>query len=194
MSIMLSLDATDPRSPLLADLQTLATEWPEEAARIQRFTDFIRAHENCAGRELTVGHLTGSAWLVDPTGTQVLLTHHRKLQRWLQLGGHADGELDIAAAALREAQEESGLDGLQLVDRHPFAIDDHRIPARGSEPEHTHYDICYVVRATADLQPVLSEESLDLRWWPIAELCDHGEAFLARMARRWLSLNPSAAG
>ncbi|MEZ5443400.1 MAG: NUDIX hydrolase [Lysobacterales bacterium] len=194
MSIMLSLDATDPRSPLLADLQTLAAEWPEEAARIQRFTDFIRAHENCAGRELTVGHLTGSAWLVDPTGTQVLLTHHRKLQRWLQLGGHADGELDIAAAALREAQEESGLDGLQLVDRHPFAIDDHRIPARGSEPEHTHYDICYVVRATADLQPVLSEESLDLRWWPIAELCDHGEAFLARMARRWLSLNPSAAG
>ncbi|MCB1627001.1 MAG: NUDIX hydrolase [Xanthomonadales bacterium] len=194
MSIMLSLDATDPRSPLLADLQTLAAEWPEEAARIQRFTDFIRAHENCAGRELTVGHLTGSAWLVDPTGTQVLLTHHRKLQRWLQLGGHADGELDIAAAALREAQEESGLEGLQLVDRRPFAIDDHRIPARGSEPEHTHYDICYVVRATADLQPVLSEESLDLRWWPIAELCDHGEAFLARMARRWLSLNPSAAG
>ena len=194
MSIMLSLDATDPRSPLLADLQTLAAEWPEEAARIQRFTDFIRAHEDCAGRELTVGHLTGSAWLVDPTGTQVLLTHHRKLQRWLQLGGHADGELDIAAAALREAQEESGLEGLQLVDRRPFAIDDHRIPARGSEPEHTHYDICYVVRATADLQPVLSEESLDLRWWPIAELCDHGEAFLARMARRWLSLNPSAAG
>ncbi|MCB1641352.1 MAG: NUDIX hydrolase [Xanthomonadales bacterium] len=194
MSIMLSLDATDPRSPLLADLQTLATEWPEEAARIQRFTDFIRAHENCAGRELTVGHLTGSAWLVDPTGSQVLLTHHRKLQRWLQLGGHADGKLDIAAAALREAQEESGLEGLQLVDRHPFAIDDHRIPARGSEPEHTHYDICYVVRATAELQPVLSEESLDLRWWPIAQLCDHDEAFLARMARRWLSLNPSAAG
>ena len=110
------------------------------------FSDFAIAHADCCERTLQAGHFTGSAWLVSQDGQRVLLTHHRKLDRWLQLGGHADGDADLARVALREAQEESGLAGL-AVEREIFDLDRHRIPARGDEPEHWHYDVRFVVRA-----------------------------------------------
>lgn len=183
------------RERLSSQLLHLAESQPQDAGYVRRFVDFIESHTDCAERSLQIGHLTGSAWLVDPTGERVLLTLHRKLDRWLQLGGHADGSLDLSAVALREAVEESGLSGLQL-DRDragaggeivPFALDDHRIPARPGEPEHTHFDVCYVVRAGSDLDPVINHESRELRWWPIVDLLQPGvEPFLARMARRWI--------
>lgn len=178
------------RRHLLDALADLAERHPEEQLRATRFADFIQAHPDCAHRSLQDGHLTGSVWLVDPSGERVLLTHHRKLDRWLQLGGHADGDLDLAAAALREAREESGLAQLRLLDGQLFAIDDHCIPARGSEPAHTHFDHCYVVVAEGDLTPVLSEESKALQWWPISELTQWPEPFLQRMATRWLQRRP----
>ena len=184
------------RELLSSQLLQLAERQPEDAEYASRFVAFIQAHPDCAERSLQIGHLTGSAWLVDPSGERVLLTLHRKLDRWLQLGGHADGSLDLAAVALREAVEESGLSGLRLDgDRAgadgkiaPYALDDHRIPGRPGEPEHTHFDVCYVVRAGADLNPVINHESKALRWWPIVDLLQaEVEPFLARMARRWLN-------
>ena len=139
-------------------------------------------------RENAAGHFTGSAWLVDRSGERVLLTHHRKLQRWLQLGGHADGDSDLASVALREACEESGLADL-TVESEIFDVDRHWIPERKSEPGHWHYDVRYVVRAGGGEDFAISEESLELAWVSIralAEASDTDES-LRRMARRWLT-------
>jgi 8-oxo-dGTP pyrophosphatase MutT (NUDIX family) len=140
---------------------------------------FDRQHES--------GHFTGSAWLVDASSKRVLLTHHRKLNRWLQLGGHADGDNDLAAVALREAAEESGLSDL-TVERNIFDVDRHWIPERSNEPGHWHYDVRYVVRAGAHDTFAVSDESLDLAWVSIETLATASDTdeSLRRMAQKWL--------
>jgi 8-oxo-dGTP pyrophosphatase MutT (NUDIX family) len=152
------------------------------------FVDFLAAHPLGFERADRSGHFTGSAWLVDTAGERVLLTLHRKLGRWLQLGGHADGDVDLARVALREAEEESGLGGL-LVEPLPFDLDRHRIPARGDEPEHWHYDVRYVVRATAGERFTVSDESHALAWRDIGEIAaDDGiDLSLRRMAQKWIA-------
>jgi 8-oxo-dGTP pyrophosphatase MutT (NUDIX family) len=138
-------------------------------------------------REHQAGHFTGSAWLISADGEKVLLTHHRKLNRWLQLGGHADGDSDLAAVALREAHEESGLTGLS-VDPEIFDVDCHWIPERGNEPGHWHYDVRFVVHAGADDAFIVSDESLELAWVSVRALVDADDTdeSLRRMARKWL--------
>ena len=101
--------------------------------------------------------------LVDAAGQRVLLTHHRKLDRWLQLGGHADGNANLRAVALREAQEESGITDLRLLPR-AIDLDIHTIPARGGEPAHLHLDVRFLVAAPPDADAAASEESHALRW------------------------------
>ncbi|MBS0591331.1 MAG: NUDIX hydrolase [Proteobacteria bacterium] len=144
-------------------------------------------HADAAERHRREGHLTGSAWLVSADGARVLLTHHRKLGRWLQLGGHADGDTDLARVALREAQEESGLTDL-AVDLGIFDLDRHEIPARGDEPAHWHYDVRHVVRARASEAFVVSTESNALAWRDIAALVtdESADGSLRRMAHKWL--------
>ncbi len=138
-------------------------------------------------RGRTAGHFTGSAFVVSGDGARVLLTHHRKLDRWLQLGGHADGDRDLGAVALREAQEESGLTGLRL-DPELFDIDVHEIPARGDEPAHLHFDARFVVHAELAEDFIVSDESHGLAWWPIADLLGDPrfDASLQRMAKRFM--------
>ncbi len=137
-------------------------------------------------RERLAGHFTGSAWLVSADGDRALLTHHRKLQRWLQPGGHADGDHDLAAVALREAEEESGLQGLALASRAIFDLDKHWIPERREVPGHWHYDVRYVVMAGGDERFVVSEESLELAWRSVAEIANDQDESMRRMASRWL--------
>jgi 8-oxo-dGTP pyrophosphatase MutT (NUDIX family) len=154
------------------------------------FKAFALSEKNCCERTLSIGHFTGSAWLVSADGQRVLLTHHRKLNRWLQLGGHADGDSDIARVALREAEEESGLTDL-VVERGIFDLDRHAIPARGSEPEHWHYDVRFVVRCKGSEQFAVSEESHALAWKSIEDIAGDKSAdeSLRRMAQRWLREN-----
>jgi len=164
--------------------------WPGEAAAVELFGGLL-AGEGMADpftRERLEGHFTASCWLVDRTGTRVLLTHHRKLDRWLQLGGHADGDRDLALVALREAEEESGLQQLE-VERAIFDLDRHWIPARGDVPGHWHYDVRYVVHAGANEEYVVSDESHDLAWREIASLVEEADAdeSMRRMANKWLS-------
>lgn len=149
--------------------------WPTESAIVARFRAFVAGHADCLLRTCLPGHITASAWILSPAADEVLLTHHRKLGRWLQLGGHVDGEARIELAALREAQEESGMlefaflpvASQELV---PLDLDVHTIPARANEPQHEHWDVRFLLQAAPDQPLVLSAESKELRWVPVQEL------------------------
>jgi 8-oxo-dGTP pyrophosphatase MutT (NUDIX family) len=163
--------------------------WPEEAVVVDLFGELLDADGiDPFTRERLTGHFTASCLLVDGTGERVLLTHHRKLERWLQLGGHADGDRDLARVALREAEEESGLTGL-TVEAEIFDLDRHWIPERGDVPGHWHYDARYVVRAGGNENYVVSDESHDLEWRAIGIVAEDPQAdeSLRRMARKWLA-------
>ena len=170
---------------LRAALADYAHRWPQEAGLAAEFVTLLDDPQNPFLRERLQGHFTGSAWLVSADGSRVLLTHHRKLGRWLQLGGHADGDRDLAAVALREAEEESGLSGLVLDSARIFDIDRHWIPLRKDVPGHWHYDVRYVVRAGSNEAFVLSEESLELAWRAVNEIASEGDDSMQRMAWKW---------
>lgn len=181
------------RRPLLAALDHYARRHRDEAATIERFRHFVAAHPRCFERTLAApGHVTGSAWILAPEGDAVLLTHHRKLDLWVQLGGHADGDPDVLAVAHREGLEESGLAELLPLDpvaddgvRVPFDLDIHVIPARRDEPEHLHFDVRFAFRAS-DRALQVSDESHALAWVPIPELPAYTrDASVLRMAARW---------
>lgn len=142
-------------------------------------------------REREAGHFTASSWLVSADGRRTLLTHHRKLGRWLQLGGHADGDEDLARVALKEAEEESGLAGLR-VEPEIFDLDRHWIPEHKGVSGHWHHDVRFVVHAGGDERFAVSEESLDLAWRDIEDVAADAsmDPSLRRMARRWLDRLP----
>jgi 8-oxo-dGTP pyrophosphatase MutT (NUDIX family) len=172
-----AFDAYALRVGIEADASTKAAD----------FLAFLSAHGDAFERRCAPGHFTGSAWLVSTDGKRVLLTHHRKLDLWVQPGGHADGDPDLCRVALREAEEETGLRGLR-IEPDIFDIDRHRIPARPGEPEHWHYDVRYVVRAGVDEHFVVSAESHALAWRPVVEVALDAEAdaSVRRMAQKWL--------
>jgi len=180
-------DLTLTQQQVLALLAGYRTHNPRDEQARREFKEFAAAHADCCERTLSVGHFTGSAWLVSADGERVLLTHHRQLGRWLQLGGHADGEGALAQVALREAEEESGLLDLAL-NPEIFDLDRHAIPARGAEPAHWHYDVRFVVRALGSEQFAVSEESHDLAWRAVGDIVNDAEAdeSLRRMARKWV--------
>lgn len=144
------------------------TLYPEELEFLPRFRELI-AFEDCCQRTFLPGHLTGSAWIIDEAAEQVVLVCHKKLGRWLQPGGHADGDPDIARVAMREATEETGLT-IKLMRPEPWDIDIHPIPARGEMPLHDHYDIRYMMIGDSRQAPVVSSESTDVRWVRLDDL------------------------
>lgn len=150
----------------------------------RRMLDLIERHPLDAHRRtLLEGHLTASALVVDAGFERALLTHHRKLDRWLQLGGHCDGDANLAHVALREAIEESGIPDLAVLPV-PIDLDIHAIPARGAEPEHFHYDTRFLVLAPRGAVEVLSEESHALRWIAPRELAAlHADESVRRLFR-----------
>ena len=173
---------------LREQLATYGRRWPAETGVVGQFLALLDDPADPFVRERLEGHLTGGAWLVSADGRRTLLTHHRKLGRWLQLGGHADGDSDMARVALKEAEEESGLSDLS-VEGDIFDLDRHWIPERKGVPGHWHYDVRHVVCATTHEAFIVGEESLDLAWKDIADLAADAEAdeSLRRMARRWLA-------
>jgi 8-oxo-dGTP pyrophosphatase MutT (NUDIX family) len=189
---MASIADTTHRDSMPAFIDSLADyarRHPDEAATVAEFTELARAEgADPYRRERLQGHFTASAWLVGADGRRALLTHHRKLGRWLQPGGHADGDRDLARAAWREAEEESGLRDLAL-EPGVFDLDRHWIPERGAEPGHWHYDVRFVVRATGSEEFVVGDESHDLAWRDIEAIANDpsGDASLRRMAGKWLA-------
>lgn len=176
------------RKPLLDAITEYGSRYPTEGETVQRISAFVEEQTDCFQRSLAVGHITGSAWIVDAENNRALFTHHRKLNAWLQLGGHADGESIVQNVALREAREESGLSTLQLVDAAIFDIDIHQIPARGAEAAHYHYDVRYLIQAMGEEALTVSDESHDLAWFSAAEIAARfSEESILRMARKWHS-------
>ena len=156
----------DQREHLLKSLEKFAEQHPKQRETAARMADFIRAHEDCFERSCRPGHITGSAWLINPTRDRILLTLHRKLQRWMQTGGHADGDPQVLRVALREAEEESGISGIEPINPEIFDIDIHLIPENTTkgEPAHYHYDVRYLLRAPHEIF-CITDESDDLHWW-----------------------------
>ncbi|MEZ4709455.1 MAG: NUDIX hydrolase [Caldilineaceae bacterium] len=178
------------RRNLLEELAQYGRDFPNESAAAAQFIDFVQQHADCFERSLTIGHITGSAWVVNVTGTHALFTHHRKLNRWLQPGGHADGDPNVRNVSLREAQEESGLRTLEFASPHIFDLDAHRIPARGAEPAHMHYDVRFALRAVGNEPLVISDESHELAWFTMAEIAaQFNDESLLRMMRKWQRLH-----
>lgn len=193
--------ASDGRERLWALLDAYAVRHPDETATLDRVRRLLEARDRAFHRDcFAPGHLTASAWIVSRETGAALLTHHRKLDRWLQLGGHADGETDLLAQALREAEEESGLAGFRPLpaDAGPVIldVDVHEIPARGAEPAHEHHDVRFLLEVSQQ-QPIARQvaESKAMRWFTPAEVeAAFDEESLLRMARKaqaWLARRPT---
>jgi 8-oxo-dGTP pyrophosphatase MutT (NUDIX family) len=170
----------------VARLHVSAIDAPALRPVRDRLLAFIDAHDDALLRSCVPGHLTGSAFVVDARRGRFLLLHHTKLRKWLQPGGHADGDGNLAAVALREAAEETGIAGLQVVVP-AIDIDVHLVePPR--EPAHHHYDVRYLVLAPEDAELNGNHESTELRWVTLDELeglgCDVG---VRRMATAGLA-------
>ncbi|HYP18044.1 MAG TPA: NUDIX hydrolase [Opitutus sp.] len=184
------LRPADPRESVVGLLRKHAARQLEahEAAMVKETIRFVERHEDCLLRSCVPGHLTGSAWIVDAMRSRTLLTHHRKLDKWLQLGGHADGDPDLVAVALREAREESGLSALKVVSGEIFDFDRHWIPERKGEPAHYHYDLRFLIEADPGEPLVVTSESKDLAWVDLAEVARlNPEESMARMVRKTVS-------
>lgn len=144
----------------------------------QSYLDHLAAHPDGMWKACHAGHVTASALVIDPERGRVLLTLHRKLRMWLQMGGHCEpGDATVAAAALREATEESGMAGLTLLPGGPVRLDRHPIPS----PCHWHYDVQYAALAPSGAVEAISDESLDLRWFAYDEVAGVADDSVVRL-------------
>jgi 8-oxo-dGTP pyrophosphatase MutT (NUDIX family) len=144
----------------------------------QLYLDHLAAHPDGMWKACEAGHVTASALVVEPEYGQVLLTLHKKLGMWLQMGGHCEpGDATLADAAMREATEESGIRGLTLLPGGPVRLDRHAIPA----PCHWHLDVQYAAMAPTGAVEEISEESLDLRWFAYDEVADVADESVVRL-------------
>jgi len=168
------VNAADGRERLLDELGRYVAATSRERTMVEQLRAFVAANAACFERTLLAGHVTGSAWIVDRNCTVALLTHHRKLERWLQPGGHADGDPDVRAVALREALEESGLQTLAPASPGIFDIDVHAIPARADEAAHLHYDVRFAFFGDPRARPAASEESHAVAWVPLDAIETYG--------------------
>ncbi|WP_296602195.1 NUDIX domain-containing protein [Nocardioides sp.] len=165
-----------PTSPLHADALAVLQDWTaptdvQEQLR-QRYVAHLLAHPDGLTRACTPDHLTASTLVLDAERGEVLLTLHAKARAWFQFGGHCEpGDLTLAAAALREASEESGLTGL-VLDPVPVQLSEHAVPFCGPTGDVHHLDVRYVALAPAGVEHAVSEESIDVRWWPADALPD----------------------
>ena len=166
-------------------LENYRTPFEEERSFISDFIE-LTDHELAFSRAKLDGHFTASAWIVNRKRTHTLMTLHRKLNRWLQLGGHADGNENLVEVAMKEAMEESGLASLRIVDVSIFDLDKHVIPANAREPQHFHYDVRFLFEATIDEPLIISQESQDLAWMPFdsVEEMVGGEESIMRMLEK----------
>lgn len=187
------------RRPLLEMLERYCQLFPDEAAVVDRMRELIEEHRDCFDRTCRPGHITGAAWIVSADRRRCLLTHHRKLGRWLQLGGHADGQWQVDEVALREAREESGMKAFDFVriagQLLPIDVDVHTIPERRDasgnliEDAHEHHDVRFLLIARSDEAIQVSDESHDVAWFTPEEVRQRtDEESILRLLNKTLQL------
>ena len=166
-------------------LENYIAEYPHENAATNML-DFFNKEGNSFSKENKEGHFTGSAWIVSPDRSMVLMTHHRKLNMWLQLGGHADGMEDLISVAIREAKEESGFNEFVLLSDRIFDLDIHKFPATKDEPGHHHYDVRFLLEADPNNNTIIiSDESIDVQWIPLDKVLSlNPESSIQRMVKK----------
>ena len=173
------------------DLQALREHRPFDEAESMHLARATACAMDPQSRPLE--HFTASALVLDSSGERALLLFHKKLQRWLQPGGHVEAfDASFLAAALREGLEETGLPALEAVLERLFDVDSHPIPARENEPAHTHHDMRFLMRlpdSVDEAQATISAESLGLKWEPLAELAALSDPSISRMARKALAMS-----
>ena len=151
---------------------------------LDRLISFVESDSTSAERSNSYGHLTGSAWVVNKARTKALLLHHRKLDRWMQTGGHADGEFDLLSVALREAREESGLTRIEPVSSEVFDVDIHEIPPFKDIPAHFHFDVRFLLEGDEAEPLSQNEESNAVAWIALDDIASYtNEESVVRMAR-----------
>ena len=154
----------------------------------EQITEFVHENPDCFERSLLIGHVTGSAWIVDKSRQFTLLTHHRKLDKWFQTGGHCDGDSDVLNVAMKEAMEETGLTDIQAISPNIFDIDIHEIPERKGVPTHLHYDVRFLLEADMNEPLIISSESSDLAWIELSKVSQLNDSqSIMRMVDKLLS-------
>ncbi|MES2200188.1 MAG: NUDIX hydrolase [Chlamydiota bacterium] len=152
------------RQQLIYLLEQYAPTDLDEILYKEEMLSFVKDHSDCFERSLEVGHITASSWLLDSTKEKALLLHHAKLDIWCQPGGHCDGDSDVLFTAVKEAQEESGIEKIIPISSSIFDIDIHTIPAKGTLPVHLHYDVRFLLQIPNQDAPSLNQESKAFLW------------------------------
>ncbi|MEP2024265.1 MAG: NUDIX hydrolase [Reichenbachiella sp.] len=175
------------RSSLRAAIKEYKTSYVDERMYMSRFLDLL-FFDNCFERSLQSGHITASAWVLTPDHKQVALLHHKKLNRWLQPGGHADGDENVHRVALKELEEETGISEVQLIGNSFFDLDIHTIPSHKEVPEHEHFDIRFAFIANNPTQLKKNNESNEVAWIAIGNLEEFvgNDASVIRMKEKTL--------
>ncbi|WP_025762281.1 NUDIX hydrolase [Dyadobacter tibetensis] len=176
-------------SSLLKYLNAYTPIDDNEKKMLEATLTLVTENSECFLRSNLEGHITASAWIVDPRRSQALLMHHRKLNRWFQPGGHCDGDKEVLAVARKEAEEETGLAGLTLIFDQIFDIDRHTIPANARDAAHDHFDIRFLFEADPQTPLLINEESRALKWIPLSEIKAYNDSeSILRMVRKTRAL------
>lgn len=176
------------RQQLLSLLQTYSASETYEKQMLQNTLRFIEENPDCFERSLCIGHITGSAWILNKERTHALLMHHKKLNKWFQPGGHCDGDADVMHVAAKEAFEETGLE-VKPLSTTIFDVDHHQIPESKGISEHTHYDIRFLFEAdhTTD-ELACNSEARAVRWIPLGDIHQYNnDDSIMRMVRKSVS-------
>ncbi len=177
-----------PHYSLVEQLQSYIG-YPEEQDHKHHIINFIQNYPTCFERSLAIGHITASAWLVNRDNTHAFLMHHIKLNIWVQPGGHCDGNPNVLDVAIKEAQEESGIQHIQPISTDIFDIDIHFIPANTREKEHYHYDIRFLLQVKSNEDIIKNEESQAIQWFSKnKDLLPTDSRSITRMFDKWIKL------
>lgn len=151
----------------ISALNNYQSKYHEELVYKKMMQELIQKCPNCYERSNLVGHFTASALILNETMSKILLMHHKKLNMWLQMGGHCDGDSNPLSVAIKEAQEESGIRSIIPLSEDIFDIDIHLIPSSTKEHAHYHYDVRFLLKSQNDLELTKNHESNDLQWFDI---------------------------